>query len=189
MTGRCRLVRGFGEFEKIEPSLGREGDTASSGERDYFVHYYSFAIPNDEALSAITECSPVVEVGAGGGYWASLLIEHGCDVLAYDHERAGASDWSMKAWSDVKVGNEFSATGHADRTLMLCWPPGSDLFAEWTLEAYEGNKVIYIGEHAGGCCATSGFFALLNRDFELKREVDIPRFLGLNDYLSIWSRR
>ncbi|GAQ79688.1 hypothetical protein KFL_000360040 [Klebsormidium nitens] len=54
---------------------------------------FAWAIPTEEALEAIKQCSPkgVVEIGAGSGYWAALLEERDVSVRAFDrdpvHER------------------------------------------------------------------------------------------------------
>lgn len=45
---------------------------------------YAWAIPDDRALRILEEFSPVIEIGAGRGYWAHLLRERGVDTLAYD---------------------------------------------------------------------------------------------------------
>jgi hypothetical protein len=185
---KCRLVYGWGETEKIDPSLGKEQDTKAVTERDYLTHYYGWPIPTEEAIMKAVDLAPIVEVGAGGGYWASLIREADGDVIAYDIATAGKSDYSWKAWTEVEQGDEYKASDHPDRTLFMSWPLGSNLFAEWVLEAYNGDDVIYVGEHEGGSCATTGFFAMLQRDFNLVEEVDIPRYFGYHDYMSIWSR-
>ena len=48
------------------------------------VDKYSWAIPNDQALNIISQFSPIVEIGSGKGYWASLLRKMGVDILCYD---------------------------------------------------------------------------------------------------------
>jgi hypothetical protein len=45
---------------------------------------YSEAVPTTEALRALQALSPIIEVGAGRGYWARLLSELGCDIVASD---------------------------------------------------------------------------------------------------------
>lgn len=45
---------------------------------------YAFAVPNERALQVIAYYSPVVEVGAGTGYWAGLLRKRGVEVIAVD---------------------------------------------------------------------------------------------------------
>ena len=37
-------------------------------------------------LDVIAEHSPIVELGAGTGYWAAMLARRGADVIAYDIE-------------------------------------------------------------------------------------------------------
>jgi hypothetical protein len=45
---------------------------------------YAWAIPDARALRIIKHFAPVVEMGAGTGYWCSLLRESGVDIVAYD---------------------------------------------------------------------------------------------------------
>jgi len=40
--------------------------------------------PNSGALALLAARAPLVEVGAGTGYWAATLRRRGVDVLAYD---------------------------------------------------------------------------------------------------------
>jgi protein-L-isoaspartate O-methyltransferase len=42
-------------------------------------------VPNEEAIRQIAVLSPIVEVGAGLGYWASLIAKAGADIVAYDN--------------------------------------------------------------------------------------------------------
>lgn len=55
---------------------------------------YAWAVPNERALEVIAERSPggVVEIGAGGGYWAMELQRRGVDVIAYDPAREPSVD-------------------------------------------------------------------------------------------------
>jgi protein-L-isoaspartate O-methyltransferase len=48
------------------------------------VHVYAYAPPNTAALEALLARSPLLELGAGTGYWARLLRGAGADVLALD---------------------------------------------------------------------------------------------------------
>lgn len=52
--------------------------------REWPCHLYAFAAPNSRALQALAELSPILEVGAGVGYWALLLKQAGVSVLATD---------------------------------------------------------------------------------------------------------
>ncbi|CAH0473306.1 unnamed protein product [Peronospora belbahrii] len=50
---------------------------------------YSWAIPDERALQIIKHYGPIVEMGAGSGYWARLLQLRGVNIIAYDLHVAG----------------------------------------------------------------------------------------------------
>jgi hypothetical protein len=52
--------------------------------REWPCHLYAFAAPNGRALSALAALAPLIEVGAGVGYWAHLLRQSGVAVVATD---------------------------------------------------------------------------------------------------------
>jgi len=45
---------------------------------------YAWAIPDKKSLFILNYFSPLVEIGAGRGYWAMLLQNIGCDIVPYD---------------------------------------------------------------------------------------------------------
>lgn len=62
---------------------------------------YSWAIPNDQALKIIQHYGPVIEIGAGKGYWARLLVEHmDVDILCFD----SIIEEQSKLWYPVQLG-------------------------------------------------------------------------------------
>ena len=44
----------------------------------------SHAVPSAQLLKALAKLGPIVEVGAGSGYWSAMLHERGVDTIAYD---------------------------------------------------------------------------------------------------------
>jgi hypothetical protein len=153
-----------------------------------FVHHFAWAIPTDEALEAVG--GHVVEVGAGGGYWAELLRARGATVHAYD-PLPGRNHWVDRLWGSVRMGDATAAGEHPDATLLLCWPisgpPPSDALAAY-LDA-GGQRLVYVGEHEGGCCADEAFFRALERAMRQVDSCSLPQFPGIHDYLSVWERR
>lgn len=180
---------------------------------------FSFAIPNLEALDTIAGHSPggVVEIGAGGGYWAMLLQQRGVDVIAYDPDPpgSGATTWhSGRAWTAVHHGDHTKAAGHPTRTLMLCWPSYDEPWSAQALEHYRGDTVIYIGEGPGGCTGDDRMHALLGEPpscwhhdddynelpcpddcpanvpplFREIADVEIPQWAGIHDWLRVYRR-
>jgi hypothetical protein len=150
----------------------------------------SFAVPNDEAIFAIAELKmPVVEIGAGTGYWAWMLRQAGVEVEAFDKvPDPDMNEWmDGDSWTEVKRGTSIVLKDFAQHALMLCWPPYEDPMALDCLHEYQGDTIIFIGEWSGGCCATDAFFKELET-WMTERDVDIPKWPGMHDFLRILRR-
>lgn len=159
-------------------------------QRQKLVHKYSWAIPCDEALDEIAKYSPIIEIGAGTGYWASLLKAKGARVSAFDINPPifSENEWhgeTRSCFTDVVTGSVENINGD---TLFLCWPPYGGRLAYDCLLKSQSRIVIYIGEGRGGCTADDDFYDHLDANFELIKEIDIPQFEGLHDYLTVWRR-
>lgn len=165
-------------------------------ERDRCVKKYAWAIPNQEAIEELVKLSPIIELGAGRGYWASLVQAAGGDIVAYDSWinedgdiRHFSSDSYEKTFMHVDKGDaEGVVELYADMTLFLCWPPYHKNMASVTLKKYMehgGKTLVYVGESEGGCTADQEFFDLLV-NIE-PRYINIPTWPGVYDYMSIYS--
>lgn len=155
-----------------------------------YVYKYAWAIPCKAALEAIASYSPIVEIGAGNGYWASLLHSMGADIVAYDikpdkfHLSKKSHHWN---WFDVQEGDEKTVKKHSDRALFLCWPPYDEDMAYNCAKNYNGETILFVGE-LNGCTGTEEFFDYLNEHFILEETVELPVWLGLHDALYIYKR-
>jgi hypothetical protein len=159
---------------------------------------YSYAIPDDTALNLLAVRAPIIEIGAGTGYWAYLLRQRGVDVLAFDavppRTDAHANTFHRNdlavgtIWTEVVTGGPEQAAAHPDRTLFLCWPPPGDPMAADALAVYHGQCVIFIGEWNPKTAADEAFFAALEESWELEQVYELPRWFGMKDRLSIWVR-
>ena len=148
---------------------------------------FAYAIPNQEAINTLVGLSPLVEIGAGTGYWASLLTQAGADIICYD-EQPGFNHWCKHdPYHAIAVGGPEQIALHADRTLFLCWPPMSPM-ASQALQQYQGRHVAYIGEPEGGCTANDEFFMLLGQAWQERCHVDLPQWYGLHDCLWVYER-
>src|SRR5690606_9223710 len=109
--------------------------------RESRVYRYAWAVPDDAALRIMAKHAPIVEIGAGTGYWAALLRARGVDIVAYDKDPPDGGEGhpfhaARRAWTDVAVGGPEKAAEHPDRTLFLCWPPYDDPLAADCLRGY-----------------------------------------------------
>jgi hypothetical protein len=175
-------------FEAWKNLVGNEMSAVRS--RPALVKQFSWAIPNDAAIDEIEKVGKVVEAGAGSGYWARLLRDRGVDLVAYDQNPpiVSTNQYASHQYTDVLVGGPEALKPHGDRALFLCWPTYDTPFAADCLAHWAGNILIYVGEGPGGCCADDRFFEILDSDFSCIKNVDIPRWFGMNDYMSIWRR-
>ena len=153
---------------------------------------YAYAIPTRAALKLLAAHAPIVEIGAGAGYWAYLLRQMGVDVMAYDHEPPDGTYRNIyfeggRAWTEVLEGGPEMVPKHGDRALFLCWPPPGSPMAEACLEAFAGDVVVWAGEWRRAC-ATEAFFDALDRSFEEIAAEPLPSWLT-EDALRVFRRR
>lgn len=83
---------------------------------------YSWAIPNDFAIQTIKKLNrPILEIGAGTGYWAKLLADQGVDILAFDNQSYHRNDEYRytQSWFNVQIGTANTVPFYPERTLML----------------------------------------------------------------------
>jgi len=153
--------------------------------RDELVEEYSWGIPTHEAIETIVEYGPIVEVGAGTGYWAWCIGQLGGVVVATDADPPESTYRHVAAY-DARRRVHAMVAEELDAALLLVWPPYDDPMAADALEAYPGETVIYVGEGRAGCTADDRFHRLLYQDWQLIETVDIPTYLGLHDRLEVW---
>ncbi|TDB87049.1 hypothetical protein [Actinomadura sp. 7K534] len=153
---------------------------------------YAYAIPNPRTIEWVASfCAglPIVELGAGRGYWAAQLAQAGLTVDAYDSNPPGKADnpsfpgraGQADVWHPVGDLPEFAArVQSADYALMLCWPPGwGETMSSEALTLYEdagGERLVYIGEPRGGKTGNDAFFDALSDRWRLD-SVD-PHFVS-----------
>ena len=100
----------------------------------------SFAVPSEECIRTIARHGPIVECGAGTGYWSAVLQHSGVDVFAFDAEPpcADALNNSFFASTFTQVrrghgptlfssGDAAALSGMHKRTLLLVWPNNADV--------------------------------------------------------------
>jgi len=136
-------------------------------ERPGLVQRFSWAVPSDDALDVIARYAPIVEMGAGSGYWTHLMRERGIDVIAYDREPPHDENYFARhLWTEIRPGAPAVLAGHADRSLFLCWPPNNSAMGTNCLKRWHGKHVIHVGEWRIST-GSKGFHDRLEAGFEL----------------------
>jgi SAM-dependent methyltransferase len=174
---------------------------------------FAWAIPDDLALAMVARYSPLLECGAGTGYWAALLARRGADVLATDVSPPGRAEGrppmsddapgnganpfhgTQQPWTEVAPLDAVSAVrAHPGRVLFLCWPPFDDDSASYAaLRAYQGDALLYAGDVPGpdgirGATGTTRFHRELELNWTPAERAALPNWPGLGDRLVVYRR-
>jgi hypothetical protein len=190
----ARLNRYSGAAARQDIWIGPPGAASIWAERAACVRRYAFGVPTRAALEAIARYAPIIELGAGTGYWAYLLRRRGVDCAVYDlfpPDRAAENPnrFLPFTWTRVEQGGIDRLAGEDHRSLFLCWPSLADPFAADALEAYAGQTLVYVGEGVGGHTADETFFVCLAREWQEIESIALPNWPGTSDRLVVYRRR
>ena len=175
-------------LKEVEPYL----DGSNFELREKFVKKYSWAVPSNDALNIISKFNGgVVEIGAGTGYWASLLQNMGVPMIPFDEYIGGDNSYGhLRHWTHIyHGGNEVLSKFAPSVNLFLCWPPYDEPMAYDCLKAFKGNRLMYVGEGYYGCTGDDTFHEELSEKWNEVVCQEIPRWNGLRDALFIYERR
>lgn len=151
-------------------------------------------MPTDEAIETIAEYGPVLEVGAGSGYWSYVLSEAGVDVIATDlsppdvvvddlpagyYDAVGTDEFQFisversesesyqRMWDTVHIADHSCVQSYSSHSILFCHPEGF----EWTEEVLDmchfGQELVLVAEWYPGADATPMFFKRLAENWEL----------------------
>ena len=178
--------------DPFDAALRKLGDGSDDdAARLVLAQQYSYVYPDAKSLALLATLGPLVEMGAGTGYWASQLRKLGVDILAFDQappdgDRPNRYHASTLTWTQVLEGDIDILSRYSDRALLLCWPPLFSSLGD-CLVHYAGNTVACIGD--GG--QRTARLRTLNDLFEVVtdhpvRPVDPAP--GTTATLSVWRR-
>jgi hypothetical protein len=189
------VLLGGGDREwRLTPGLAQLLDL--SERRRELASLYSWAIPTDAALDVLARYAPLVECGAGMGYWAALLRTRGVDVIACDLAPPGSKGRNRyhsrgrRPWTEIQRSASVAAVRrHAGRSLVLCWPPYEDDAASYAvLRAYRGDVIVYIGEPDEGATGSVRFHRELRLNWTPIEALELPHWPRLRDRVVVYRR-
>lgn len=196
----------MGDPYSAAKAMAEQDDFSDWGARRWLRLQYAWTAPTEEAIDRLVECGPLIEIGAGTGYWASLIEQRGGDVVCFDkHPPQGITsdeaNWhaAQKPFHPVAQGGPDDAARYPERTLFLCWPPYDDPMGADAIAAYYeagGRQVAYIGEPGGGCTGDDEMAAMLGigpsgddgQFFAVVDSCDVNSWETMNDSLWIFER-
>lgn len=159
-------------------------------------YMHAWAVPNEMAIKILVDHSPIVEIGAGTGYWAMIIANHGGKIDAYDSCPPLKCDNVFHGkiqYYPVKKGSYdvLARPRYENWTLFLCWPPPGKEMAINSLLNFQGQHIIYAGEWESDCNATKEFFDVLQNDYHLMKQIKISQHTkkhSANDVFVVFER-
>lgn len=159
---------------------------------------YAWAVPDVKVLTVIAYFSPLVEIGAGKGYWAKLLRHIGVDIICFDKVVPQKSE----RWTEVKKGGPEKLLDEdlcADRNLLLCYPDEDESMGVECVENFAGDYIIHIGEMIGtgslsepqkpwGRTSSAEMQQELIANFHCVLSMELQGYPHARDHLTIWKR-
>ncbi|KAF1779980.1 Zinc finger, MYND-type [Phytophthora cactorum] len=164
--------------------------------RDWCCHMYAYATPTQEALDVMTKhalSSKWAPVRATGAHCCNAL--RGC--VAYDKAPPSADGAEGNAYhghvplfcSVGRGGPEvLGQEDMAKRSLFLCYPPPGDAMAVRSIQLFQGDVVLHVGEWQGDT-GDSRFESELQRRFVLEQEILLPNWGNSAYGLTVWRRK
>jgi hypothetical protein len=183
------------QFRRLLEMLdnGRLPDPAVDAEDALLTlaQHYAYVVPSDFILAMLAGLGPLVEIGAGTGYWAHRLRSIGADIVAFDHapidgERTNRYHPPTQPWTNVEPGDQAMLSSYADRALLLCWPPLFSSLGD-CLTYYCGDTVACIGDGGYRTARLDG----LNEAFTKVAAAPVRAldpYPGIRPQLTIWKR-
>lgn len=165
--------------------------------RNFFTNNYSWSIPSKTAINEIINFvgnDAILEIASGHGVWAKLLQEANVNIKPTDYiSSPKRKNYTLNKAYDIDI-EDLSANDAIQKyknfnVLMMSWPPYNEPMAHQALQNFNGNKLIFIGEGKGGCTGDDNFFKELNQNWNLIKEVDIPQWPRIHDYLYLYHRK
>jgi len=192
-----KTSKGFGSreepdesaYEKIIKDKSMLRNILSYGRRNRFIGNFAWATPSPEAIAAIKTFAhndTILEINAGSGLWARLLHDEGAKIIATDLK---PHEYPRRHFNVRKMDHAKSIERYGSncKVLMTVWPNYSENYAAEALKAFQGNRVVYVGEYQG-CTADDEFHDILSKEWHEGVCIKIPQWWGLHDYLFMYTR-
>ena len=161
--------------------------------RRAFVANWGFSIPCAEAINVLHSLSPLVELGAGSGYWTALMRAAGADMVATDKVSEGSPGYQLTAGLHCQIEplcGLSAVRAYPARNVFCSWPSeGDDWCAEAAAAMQRGRYLGLISKGRGGNVGSDALFDLLDKEFSPKGHIAIPQFPGSADGLTFYQRR
>lgn len=169
------------------------------------LQFYPAYLPTDEAIQYLCSESPLLEIGAGAGYWTHVVNQNGGECLATDISPRGLegheypivtrdeydenNSYTEIEWSNVKETDHTCVESYPDRTVLLCHPPGATQFTvELLTLLQDSQRLVFVGEWYPGADATPKFFKQLIDNWRLCADFPVYDWASMHAHGYVFER-
>lgn len=136
---------------------------------------YAWGIPNEEAIEELVMHQPIIEIGAGLGYWAKLTKDFSKNKITYlSFDKIPPTRKESHSTVALYDKNILKAL-HSSYTLFMCWVPEQEALD--IISNYNNRKLIWVGE------------PLDFPGFKEEKVIEIPSWKGFNDNFYVLRRK
>lgn len=180
---------------------------------DPLQRVFSFSTPTEDALECLAKLGPLVELGAGTGYWAAMLARRGVNIVAFDIAPPSVDTatgnmpnyfFERQFFPVLAGGPEVLKSQPHGRALLLVWPFHMDLHRKhlaqgqgttepWdarALRAFRGDVLVHVGHlsECGVVDTSREFVALLRERFDEHERLPLLH-PSCQEALTVWRRK
>ncbi len=180
------------EFQAFDPKSARG---SVWGKLDLCLKY-AWGVPTDQAIERIASYAPLIEIGAGAGYWAWCLRQFGAEIVAFDVEVNPSGENKRRSKKEVHLtevlqGDENKIGDYPNHTLFLCYPPSKyPPLAIECLRRYRGEYLIYVGPpwRSHEAAGDIWFHAALANLWAVVETISIPSPADAGDQVFVYRQ-
>ena len=159
-----------------------------------YVDSMAEVVPDKIAINAIinfyknNKINYILELGAGLGLWAALLIKGGLTVKVTDKDPKKGKTEPYVDIEELEATDAIEKYQDAD-CLFICCPDSDSSYADDALCLFTGKYVIYIGEGEEGYNAEQQFFYQLEDDWTHIQTVNVKKWERHNAQMDFYVRK
>lgn len=179
----CLDISYYEEYKRVISS-GSYKQKTWRGERGELTQKFAWAVPNEECVRYLANESknePIIEIGAGNGYWSYNIQKVGGEIIPID-----IKDYD-DSWTDVIIGSHRSLDSSKINKIMLCWPPAKSPMALKTVKSLKPQDVYFVGVKNSSITGDTEFHEYLSSNFEAVNEINVPSWSTRNVKLIKYS--
>lgn len=161
--------------------------------REEWVRHIGYGMPCAEAITMLAQ-APLVEIGAGTGFWSALIRNAGGDIVATDRIANGRPNRYGQLIGRyhpiIQMNGARAVSRHPERDVLCVWPSYMERWAAHALKRVKPGRCVHmVGEGWGGATGNDWMFRLLQEQFIEMQDMPLPRWRGINDHLTTYIRK